>query len=328
MKILITRTIKSALLDNIPKEFEVVMWKEEDSPMPRAELLREIEDADAVFTNVSDQIDLEVFERAKNLKVVGTMAVGFDNINVQEATKRGILVGHTPDVLSEAVAELALALMFATARRVVEGMNYIQQNQWESWGPYLFAGQKISGKKLGIIGMGRIGKILAKMARGINMEVLYSNRRRDEQTEAELNVDYRDLESLLKESDYVVMLAPATPETYHMLGYEQFALMKPTSIFVNVSRGSTVNEDDLYKILSEKKIFAAGLDVFEVEPIKNNHPLLTLDNVIAVPHIGSATVDTRDKMVEITLNNILRGLKGERLLHTVNKEVYELSTRK
>src|SRR5690606_21015935 len=135
-----------------------IMWTEENSPMPRAELLKEIEDADAVFTNVSDQIDLEVFERAKKLKVVSTMAVGFDNINVQEATKRGIPVGHTPDVLSEAVAELALTLMFATARRVVEGMNFIQQNQWESWGPYLFAGQKISGKKLGIIGMGRIGK--------------------------------------------------------------------------------------------------------------------------------------------------------------------------
>ena len=322
MKILFTRLIKSPLLELIPKEYEVVMWKEENTVMPREELLKEVSDADAIFTNLTDQLDVEFFEHAKKLKIVSTMAVGFDNIDVNEATRRGIPVGHTPDVLSDAVAELALTLMFACARRVVESMQFIKEGKWNSWGPYLFAGQKISGAKLGIIGMGRIGKILAKQAIALNMEVLYSNRRQNPEIEEELNVEYRELEKLLKESDYVVMLAPASSETYHMMGYEQFSLMKPTSIFVNVSRGTTVDEEGLYRILSENKIFAAGLDVFEAEPIDKNHPLLSLENVIAVPHIGSATNETRDKMVEIAVLNILNGLQGKRLLHTVNEEVY------
>lgn len=323
MKILFTRSIQSPLLEQISKEYEVVMWKEENSVMPRHELLKEAADADAIFTNLTDRLDTEFFEHAKKLKVVSTMAVGFDNIDLQEATKRGIPVGHTPDVLSEAVAELALTLMFACARRVVESMQFIKENKWESWGPYLFAGQRISGAKLGIIGMGRIGKILAKQARALNMQVVYTNRRRDEKAENELNVEYRELESLLKESDYVVMLTPASNETYHMMGYREFSLMKATSIFVNVSRGSTVDEAALYQILSENKIFAAGLDVFEVEPIQQDHPLLALDNVIALPHIGSATKETRDRMVEIALKNILNGLNNEELLYTVNKEVYD-----
>lgn len=171
--------------------------------------------------------------------------------------------------------------------------------------------------------MGRIGKILAKQAKALNMQVVYTNRRRDEKAENELNVEYRELDSLLKESDYVVMLTPASNETYHMMGYREFSLMKATSIFVNVSRGSTVNEADLYRILSENKIFAAGLDVFEVEPIQQDHPLLALDNVIALPHIGSATKETRDKMVEIAIKNILNGLNNEQLVYTVNKEVYD-----
>ncbi|WP_346235685.1 D-glycerate dehydrogenase [Lysinibacillus telephonicus] len=322
MKILITRKIETEVMKIIPESFDVVMWEQENSVMPRDLLLKEAADADAIFTNVTDRIDEELFSCAKNLKVVSTMGVGFDNIDIKAATKRNIPVGHTPDVLSEAVAELALTLMFACARRVVESMNFIKADEWKSWGPYLFAGQKISGAKLGIIGMGRIGKELAKMARGLNMDVSYFNRNRVLDTEETLQVQYKDLETLLKDSDYVVMLAPATKETYHMLKYEQFALMKPTSIFVNASRGTTIDEDDLYKILKEKKIFAAGLDVFEKEPIDQSHPLLTLDNVIAVPHIGSANVETRDKMVEITLRNILNGLSGEQLLYTVNPEVY------
>ncbi|PYF06798.1 2-hydroxyacid dehydrogenase [Ureibacillus chungkukjangi] len=323
MKILFTRSIQSPLLKLIPEDYEVFMWTEENRVMPKEALLKEVADADAIFTNVTDQLDSEFFEHAKKLKIVSTMAVGFDNIDIKEATKRGIPVGHTPDVLSEAVAELALTLMLACARRVGESIQFIKDNKWESWGPFLFAGQKISGAKLGIIGMGRIGKILAKQAKALNMEVIYTNRRPNPKIEDELNVEYRNLEALLNESDYVVMLAPASAETYHMMGYGQFSQMKPTSIFVNVSRGSTVDEEGLYKILSENKIFAAGLDVFEVEPIRHNHPLLTLDNVIAVPHIGSATKETRDKMVEIGVINILKGLQGERLLHTVNEEVYK-----
>lgn len=323
-KILITRKIETKVMELLPKdEFEIVMWEDENNVMPRDLLLKEVVDTDAIFTNVTDQIDEEFFSYAEKLKVVSTMAVGYDNIDMKAATKRNIPVGHTPDVLSEAVAELALTLMFACARRVVESMEFVKANEWKCWGPYLYAGQKVTGAKLGIIGMGRIGKELAQMAKGLNMEISYFNRNRVIETEEKLGAQYKDLESLLQESDYVVMLAPATKETYYMMSYDQFALMKPTSIFVNVSRGTTVNENDLYQILKEKKIFAAGLDVFEKEPIDQHHPLLSLDNVIAVPHIGSATVETRDKMVEIAVKNMLRGLSGEQLLYTVNPEVYE-----
>lgn len=325
MKILFTRKIPNDILAELnfnQEDYEIVMWEEENVPMPRELLLEQAKDAHAIYTNVADQIDKELFDVAKNLKVVATMGVGFDNIDVEEATKRNIPIGHTPGVLTEAVADLTFTLLMATSRRVVEGMEVIKKGEWQSWGPFLLVGQKIYGATIGIIGMGRIGEAVAKRAKGFGMNILYHNRSRKLEAEKELGASYVELEELLKESDYVVLLAPSSKETYHMISHKELSHMKPSSIFINASRGANVDEEALYEALKEKKIFGAGLDVFEEEPISADHPLLTLDNVIALPHIGSANMETRKEMTEITLNNIICGLEEKELVHTANPEVY------
>lgn len=322
MKILFTRKLQDKLIEKVKNEYEIVMWEEEEEPMPHEKLVEEMKDADAIFVTVSDRIDKNVIEQAPNLKVISTMAVGYDNIDIDTATKRGIPVGHTPGVLTEAVADFTFALLMATARRITEGEAVIRNNEWKSWGPFMLTGPSVYGATIGIIGMGRIGEGVARRAKGFNMNILYHNRSRKPEAEAELGATYCSLEELLKESDFVVLLAPSTPETYHMIGKEQFELMKESAVFINTSRGTNVDEKALYDALKNKKIFAAGLDVFEKEPITNDHPLLELDNVICQPHIGSATIEARLKMVEVAIENIVRGLKGERLLHTVNEDVY------
>lgn len=291
--------------------------------MPRELLLKEVADADAIFTNVADQIDKELIEQAKSLKVISTMAVGYDNIDIDEATKRRIPVGHTPGVLSEATADLTFALLMATGRRITEGMDVIRRNEWKSWGPFLLTGQSVYGATIGIIGMGRIGQGVARRAKGFNMNILYHNRSRNPVAEEELGATYCSLEELLQQADYVVLLAPSTPETRRMIGREQFALMKKSSIFINTSRGTNVDEQALYEALKSNEIFAAGLDVFETEPITADHPLLQLDNVVALPHIGSADIETRMVMGRLAIQNIEKGLAGERLIHCVNEELYK-----
>lgn len=322
MKIVFTRKLPDPLIERVKDDYEIVMWEKEEEPMPRERLLKEVEDADALFVTVSDQIDEELIESAPKLKVISTMAVGYDNIDIAAATKRGILVGHTPGVLTEAVADFTFALLMATARRITEGEKVIRQNQWKSWGPFMLTGQSVYGATIGIIGMGRIGEAVARRAKGFNMNILYHNRTRKPEAEAELGATYCSLEELLRQSDFVVLLAPATPETYHMIGKEQFDMMKESCVFINTSRGTNVDERALYEALKNKKIFAAGLDVFEKEPITSDHPLLELDNVICQPHIGSATIATRMKMANVAIDNIIRGLNGQPLLHTVNEDVY------
>ncbi len=325
MKILFTRKLPEELIDPIKAEYEIVMWEREEEPMPRVHLLAEVEDADAIFVTVSDLIDEELMNRAPKLKVISTMAVGYDNIDIAAATKRGIRVGHTPGVLTEAVADFTFALLMATARRIPEGEKVIQKNEWKSWGPFMLTGPSVYRATIGIIGMGRIGEGVARRAKGFDMNILYHNRTRKPDAEAALGATYCSLDELLKQSDFVVLLAPSTQETRKMIGREQLALMKKSSIFINTSRGTNVDEDALYEALKEQRIFAAGLDVFEREPISNEHPLLQLTNVICQPHIGSATIDARVKMVNLAIGNIINGLKGEPLLHTVNEEVYEKS---
>lgn len=322
MKIVFTRKLPDPLIERVKDDYEIVMWEKEEEPMPRERLLKEVEDADALFVTVSDQIDEELIESAPKLKVISTMAVGYDNIDIAAATKRGIPVGHTPGVLTEAVADFTFALLMATARRITEGEKVIRQNQWKSWGPFMLTGQSVYGATIGIIGMGRIGEAVARRAKGFNMNILYHNRTRKPEAEAELGATYCSLEELLRQSDFVVLLAPATPETYHMIGKEQFDMMKESCVFINTSRGTNVDERALYEALKNKKIFAAGLDVFEKEPITSDHPLLELDNVICQPHIGSATIATRMKMANVAIDNIIRGLNGQPLLHTVNEDVY------
>lgn len=322
MKVVITRKMPDRIKQLLERQCTAQMWHEELEPMPRDVLLRHIADADALFTNVSDRIDRELFQAAPRLKVIGTMAVGYDNIDIEEASRRGIPVGHTPDVLSEAVADLTFALILATARKVVEGMHYIREGRWRGWGPMLLTGQNVYGATIGIIGMGGIGKGVARRATGFGMNILYHNRSRRIEAERELGAEYRPLDDLLRESDYVVMLAPATAETHRMIGAREFALMKPSAVFINTSRGSNVDEDALLAALKERRIWGAGLDVFGREPIGADHPLLSMENVVALPHIGSATLDTRMEMAELTAQNILRGLRGERLIHCVNPAVF------
>jgi glyoxylate reductase len=300
MKIVITRRIPESVKQMLEVNYTTYMWQEENVPIPYELLLEQVKDADALFTNVSDRID------------------------IGEATARGILVGHTPDVLSEAVADLTFALLLATARKVVEAMNYIKEGSWKGWGPMLLTGQNVYNSTVGIIGMGGIGKGVAKRASGFGMRILYHNRRRREDIEQDLGVEYSSLDDLLQASDYVVMLAPATLETRKMIGERELSLMKPTAILINTSRGSNIDETALITALKERQIWGAGLDVFEVEPIRADHPLIALDNVVLLPHIGSATVATRMEMAEMTAHNILMGLSGKKIVNIVNPDVYNM----
>ncbi|MED0756445.1 D-glycerate dehydrogenase [Aneurinibacillus thermoaerophilus] len=321
-KIVVTRKIPQQALELLERTASLYVWEKEDKVMPRELLLKEIKDAHGLYSMLADRIDTEVMDAAPHLRVISTMAVGYDNIDIAEATKRGIRVGHTPDVLTEATADLAFALLMATARRLGEGMACIKEGKWKNWSPMFMAGQEVYGSTLGIIGMGRIGEGVARRAKAFDMRILYHNRTRRLEAEEKLGAVYCSLEELLDESDHVVLLTPATKETYYMMGAAQFARMKRTATFINVSRGTNVDEDALYRALVNKEIWAAGLDVFEKEPIPPSHPLLSLDNVVALPHIGSATVQTRLRMAMVAAENVLLGVKGERLRYTANPDVY------
>ncbi|MBO8163606.1 MAG: D-glycerate dehydrogenase [Brevibacillus sp.] len=322
-KIVVTRRLPEEALHLLREEASLYVWESETEPIPRDVLLKEVSDAAGIVTNVADPIDREVFDHAPALKVVSTMAVGYDNIDIQTATERKIPVGHTPGVLSETTADLTFALLMATARRIVEADRFVREGKWKSWGPMLLTGPDVYGATIGIIGMGRIGEAVARRASGFAMKILYHNRNRRPEVEQALGAEYRSLDELLTESDYVVLMAPATPQTYRMIGARELSLMKKSAVLINSSRGTNVDEQALYQALKEKRIWAAGLDVFEQEPIGADHPLLTLDNVVVLPHIGSASIATRTKMAVIAAQNALAGIKGEPLLHTVNPEVYE-----
>ncbi|MED4073877.1 2-hydroxyacid dehydrogenase [Priestia endophytica] len=312
-KIVVTRKIPDESLDIMKKYGELYIWPEEEIAMPYERLKEEVCNAHALYTNVGDKIDRELLESAPHLKVISTMAVGFDNIDMEYARERGIAVGHTPSVLNETTADLAFTLLMAAGRRIVEGADYIKEEKWKSWGPMLLTGQDIYGARLGIIGMGRIGEGVARRALGFNMDVVYHNRSQKPHIEEEIGVTYCELTELLQTSDFIVLLAPGSEETRHMIGTEQFQLMKKSAVFINVSRGTNVDEQALYKALKEGGIWAAGLDVFEEEPISASHPLLSLPNVTAVPHIGSASIATRKKMAMMAAENLVAGIKGEKL---------------
>ena len=260
--------------------------------------------------------------QAENLKIVSNYAVGYNNIKVDEATKRGIRVTNTPGVLTDTTADCAFTLMTAIARRIVEADKYIRKGKWvHAWGPKMFIGGDIHGKTLGIVGMGRIGSAMVPRARGFNMDVVYYDSVRNSEKEKELNVEYKTLEELLQSSDFVSMHIPLTPETRHMIGEDQLRMMKPTAYIVNTSRGPVVDEKALYKALMEGWIAGAALDVDEKEPIDPDNPLLDLDNIIVTPHIASASVETRTKMAVIAATNCAAVLRGEEPPNLVNPYV-------
>lgn len=317
-KILITRNLPESAIDKLNESYEVEMWPHEDTPIPREELLDKVKDADAVLSMLTETIDEEVFQEAENLKVVANMAVGFDNIDLESAKKHEVVITNTPDVLNETTADLTFALLLATARRIPEAVEYVKQDDWKTWSPFLLAGSDVHHKTLGIVGMGNIGQAVAKRATGFNMNILYHNRSRKKDAEQELGATYVEFDELIQQSDFVVCMTPLTDETKNMFNADVFKNMKESAIFINSSRGGVVNEEDLFKALEDGDIKAAGLDVFKNEPIKSDHPLLSLGNVVALPHIGSASVGTRMKMVELAVENITRVLNGEDPVTPVN----------
>ncbi|MBU8909007.1 2-hydroxyacid dehydrogenase [Desertibacillus haloalkaliphilus] len=319
----ITRKVPESVLQPLQEIAEVGMWPHEDQPVPRDVLLKEAARAEGLFTMVSDQIDAEVLNAAPKLKVVANMAVGYDNIAVAEATEKDIMVCNTPDVLTDTTADLTFALLMASARRVVEASGYIRDNRWINWSPLLLAGHDIHHKTIGIVGMGRIGQATAKRATGFDMKILYHNRSRNEKAEQELGATYCSLDELLEQADFVVCLAPLTSETKALFSTEAFKEMKSSAIFINASRGGLVDEDALYDALKDGEIAGAGLDVFASEPIKADHPLLQFENVTALPHIGSASLETRMKMAEMTVTNIANVLNGHAPVAVVNEDLVE-----
>ncbi len=300
---------------------EMEVWHEE-LPPPYEVLLEKVRDVEGLLSLLSDRVDATLMDAAPKLKVVSNLAVGYDNISVPEATKRGIPVGNTPGVLTETTADLAFILLMTAARRVVAADNYVRKGQWKTWGPMILLGQDIHHSTLGIIGLGRIGTEVAKRARGFNMKVLYHDAvRRSEEEERQLGVEYvSELAELLSASDFISVHVPLLPETRHLIGASEFALMKPTAVLVNTSRGPVVDQKALYEALKSGRIFAAGIDVTEVEPIPADDPLLTLDNVVITPHIASASFSTRKNMALMAAENLLAGLKGETPPNCVNPE--------
>ncbi|MGG1663035.1 2-hydroxyacid dehydrogenase [Brevibacillus sp. NRS-1366] len=303
-QVFVTRKLTDEVIAMLETVASVEQWTEE-YPIPRELLLDRVEHVDAVLTMLTERVDEELLTKAKNLRIVANMAVGYDNIDLAACKRHGVVVTNTPDVLTEATADLAFALLMATGRRVTEANRFLLNGEWTSWSPMLLAGQNVYGATLGIIGMGRIGEAVARRARGFGMRILYHNRNRKHQAEEETGALLVGLETLLQESDYVVLLTPLTDETRLLMGDREFSLMKETSVFINVSRGGTVDEAALYRALVEKKIWAAGLDVFQIEPVPPDNPLLSLPNVVALPHIGSATLQTRVEMAKLAAANIV-----------------------
>ncbi|MBW2086101.1 MAG: D-glycerate dehydrogenase [Deltaproteobacteria bacterium] len=320
-KVYITRQIAQEALDMIARTAEMVVWSEE-LPPPYDVILQKARDADGLLTLLTDRIDSVVMKAAPRLKVISNLAVGYDNIDIVEATRRGIVVGNTPEVLTETTADLTFALLMALARRVVEADNYTRKRRWQTWGPQTLLGQDIHSATLGIAGLGRIGAGVARRAKGFNMKVLYYDPvRRSEREERELGVEYvPELETLLSAADFITLHLPLLPSTRHLIGAAEFAAMKPTAVFINTSRGPIVDQRALYEALKSRQIFAAGLDVTEVEPIPPDDPLLTLDNVVITPHIGSASFETRRRMAFMAAENLLAGLRGEVPPNCVNRE--------
>lgn len=319
-KVYVTRNLPPQYLAKLRETCDVSAYALDEPPVSRDVLLREIRDCEGVFTLLTEKVDAEFMDAAPKLKVVSQMAVGFDNIDTKEATRRKIPVGHTPGVLTETTADFAFTLLMAGARRVMEGVDYIRAGKWKTWIPFELTGQDIYGKTLGLIGMGRIGSAVAKRARGFDMRVIYYDVMPNvPPVEGATRVS---LDELLAQSDYISVHTPLTPETRQIINARTLRQMKRTAVLINTSRGPTVDTMALAEALKEGVIAYAALDVTDPEPIGPEHPLMNLSNCLVVPHIASASVETRTAMAELTIENLLRGLRGERLKTCANPDVY------
>jgi glyoxylate reductase len=298
---------------------EIKLWDQELPPSPD-ELDALLEECDGAITLLTDRIDGSVLARHPGLRVISNFAVGYDNIDVPAASERGVLVCNTPDVLTNATADHTWALLLAAARRIPESMTYVRDGKWKTWGPLLLLGREVSGATIGIVGLGRIGKEVAKRAQGFEMRVLAFDPYEDAAFAREHEVTYVPLEQLLAESDFVTLHVALTADTRHLIAAAELGRMKPTAILVNASRGPVVDTDALIDALRNGSILGAALDVTDPEPLPPDHPLVNMTNCIVVPHTASATVQTRDRMAELAARNLLAGLRGERPPAAVNAD--------
>lgn len=317
----VTRKIPSKGIDLLKKYAKVKVW-EGELPPSKERILKEVESVDGILSLLTDQLDKEVLGKARNLKVISNYAVGYDNIDLSEATRRRIVVTNTPDVLTETTADFAFGLMMAVARKVVLGDNFVRNGMWKTWGPMLLLGNDIYQATLGIIGMGRIGQAVARRAQGFSMEVLYYNSGPvSDYVENKLNARKVSLDDLLKNSNFVSIHLPLTPNTQKLIGNRELKLMKKEAILINTARGPIVDEDALIECLKNETIAGAGLDVFQNEPIHSQNPLCNMDNVVLAPHIASASVQTRTKMAMMAAKSIVDVLHGKTPENVVNPEV-------
>ena len=320
-KALVTRSLLPEAIDVIRAAADVEVWPDEEPPSA-AELRSLAANADGILTTIMDRVDAEFLDAAPNVRVISQLAVGLDNVDVAEATRRGIPVGYTPNVLAKATADLAFALLLGAARRTSESERWLRGGGWEiQFHPTHWLGQDVHEACLGIVGLGQIGTEIARRARGFDMDIIYHSRTRYPDAEAQYGLRYVEFNDLLARADFVVLSVPLTPATHHLISGPQLDMMKPTGILINVSRGPVVDPAALYEALRDRKIARAALDVTAPEPIAMDDPLLTVDNLVITPHIGSAALPTRLNTMKLAARNLVAGLQGRPMEACANPEV-------
>ena len=322
-KVFVSRNWWPEIITKLSESHQTEIWMAETYP-PREVLLDKLADVEGLLCPGTLTVDKEILDAAPQLRVVSNVAVGYSNLDIKTLNARRIPIGYTPTVLTETTADLAFALILASARRIIEADSYVKQRKWLNVGQTDLFGVDVNNTTLGIVGLGRIGGQVAKRAKAFNMRVLYYDIIRREDIEQLLGIEYvADLHELLAASDFVSIHTDLSEKTRHMIGAKEFAVMKPTAIFINIARGPVVDQNAMYEALKSKKILRAALDVVAVEPIPPDDPLLSLDNVIITPHVGSAVLRTRKQMLEVGIENLLAGLRGERMPYCANPTVYE-----
>lgn len=320
-RVFVTRDLPGFALERLREAVDVQVWPLEAPPSP-AELAKAADGAMGLATMLPDRIDAALLDSAPSVRIVSNLAVGYDNIDVPAATERGVVVTNTPGVLFEAVADLAFALMLTAGRRIVEGDRIVRDGEWPAWRPDFLLGKEMHGSTLGLVGLGAIGEAVARRARGFGMRILYYSRTRKPVSEAELDMQYATLADLLRQADVLSIHVSLSPETRGLIGVEQFALMKDDALIVNTARGPIIDQAALVSWLRDHPAASAALDVFEREPIDTNDPLLQLPNVVAAPHIGSATLPTRSRMANLVVDNLIAYFRGEVPPTALNPEAW------
>jgi len=324
-RVYVTRQLFPQAMDILEAVAAVEVFDGVDNAIPRDLLIEKVKDAEGLLPLLTERIDGELMDAGRKLKVISNYAVGFNNIDTDAATERGIYVTNTPGILTDTTADAAFALLMATARRIPEADRHIRSKGWiHAWGPKMFIGSDVHGKTLGILGMGRIGSAMVKRAKGFSMDVVYHDVYRREDLEEELGIVYKPRDEVIRSADFLSLHVPLTPETHHLMGAEELASMKETAFLINTSRGPVVNEKALAEALRDGVIAGAGLDVFETEPVSHDSPLLGIDNIVLTPHLASGSTETRTKMATTAATNIVSVLQGRVPPSLVNPEVMKV----